>query len=74
MPTDDAHKSRRDNDDKKITTDNLRDLLYEITYHWHYNQNAMRKTRNVLIKLIGEFARAELRQNGRAKSRRARKR
>jgi hypothetical protein len=74
MPNDDGHKAGREHNEKEITTDHLRELLYDITYHWNHNQNAMRKTRHVLIKLIGEFARADMRKFDREKARQARKR
>jgi hypothetical protein len=74
MANDDDHKARRANDEKEITPDQLNDLLHEITYHWNYDQNAMRKTRKVLIKLIGGFARAEVRKYDREKARQVRKR
>ncbi len=43
--------------EKEVTTDLLRDLLGDITYHWCSDQWAMGKTEPTLLKLIGEFAR-----------------
>jgi hypothetical protein len=74
MLNDEDYKARREIDDTEITTDHLRDLLHQITYHWHHNQNAMRKTRNTLLKLIGQFARAEVRKYDREKAQQSRKR
>ena len=63
-----------DDNQKEVTEERLRELLNQIIYHWHYNQTAMRKTRNTLIKLIGQFARAEVRKHDREKARHASKR
>jgi hypothetical protein len=48
--------------EKEVTTDRLRDLLGDITYHWWSDQWAMRKTERTLLKLIGEFARRTVRE------------
>ena len=45
---------------KEVTTEQLRDLLGEITYHWSHDEKVMNKTRRVLLRLIGDFARNEL--------------
>jgi hypothetical protein len=67
-------KARRAIDNEEVTPDRLRDLLSEITYHWHGDQKAMRKAKTVLLKLIGELARSEVRKFERDKAREARKR
>jgi hypothetical protein len=59
--------SRRNRSDKKyqeeeVTPDRLPDLLGEITYHWYSDQWAMRKTRDTLLKLIGQFGRRTARE------------
>jgi hypothetical protein len=48
--------------EKEVTTDRLRDLLGDITYHWYSDQWAMRKTERTLLKLIGEFVRRTTRE------------
>ena len=49
--------------DPDITTEDLNDLLNEITYHWSSDQVAMRRTRRVLLKLIGTLAKRELKKS-----------
>ena len=67
MKHDGASRPAREIEEKEITTDELRDLLGEITYHWHSDQKAMRKTRKTLLKLIAEFARRTVRELDRMK-------
>jgi hypothetical protein len=59
--------SRRKRSDRKyqeeeVTPDRLRDLLGDITYHWCSDQRAMRKARDALLKLIGQFGRRTARE------------
>lgn len=42
--------------DEEVSGDRLRYLLNQITYHFGGDVNAMRKTRDTLLSLIGEFA------------------
>jgi hypothetical protein len=57
-----GRRSDRKYQEEEVTPDRLRDLLGDITYHWHSDQKAMSKTRNTLLKLIGEFARRTVRE------------
>jgi hypothetical protein len=74
--TNDGHKLPSDEPSaREVTTEQLRDLLGQITYHWSANQDVMRRTRKALIDLIGKFARAELRRSDhRTSERRAERR
>ena len=67
-------KARRAIDNEEVTPDRLRDLLSDIAYHWHGDQKAMRRSEQVLLNLIGELARKEVRRYEREKAREVRKR
>lgn len=42
--------------DVDVSPDRLRYLLNQITYHFSGDMKAMRKTHDILLSLIGEFA------------------
>ena len=49
-------------DTEDVTPDRLRHLLNSITYHFCANKQAMRKTQDILLSLIGEFVNDEMKR------------